>query len=133
MAVVLAAWPGAASAAPPPRAPLPFGCVPALVDVRPGSSIKGYASHYVSAGTFAYGEWRAGSYGGQSLWKRSGTTWCKVATGVTVLDRRALLAFGIPAPVAQRLLATMRATHELAPPIARTSRTPRVAQRATKR
>lgn len=97
---------------------LPPGCVAKLVDAH----ANGYASHYVIAGAYAYGEWRTSGYGGQSLWKRSGEPWCKVATGLTVLDRRALVGFGLPASTAKHLLALMHASGELAPPVLSTSR-----------
>lgn len=93
---------------------LPPGCVSRLVDVKR----SGYASHYVTSGTYAYGEWRASGYGGQSLWKRSGPAWCKVQTGTSTLDRRALVAYGLSAPVAARLLDAMHGSKELAPPVA---------------
>lgn len=97
---------------------LPPGCVAHLLDVR----TSGYASHYVTSGAYAYGEWRASGYRGQSLWKRAGAAWCKVRTGVAILDRRALVASGLPGAVAGRLLATMHASPELAPPVTHVAR-----------
>jgi len=132
LAIVLGVWSSAAAAAPPARlgSPLQFGCVRRLVDVHSGTGKRGYASHYVTAGSYAYGEWRASGYRGQSLWKRSGAAWCKVPTGVTVLNRHALVARGIPASVAGRLLAAMHKKSELAPPVAPAAR---AAQRAHRR
>ncbi len=115
-ALAVALWAGSvgANAAPAKSRGASFaGCVPKLVGVRS----RGYASQYVTKGPYAYGEWRASGYVGQSLWKRSGTLWCKVQTGVSILDRRALIAYGIPAPVAKRLLAAMHNTHRVAPPV----------------
>lgn len=133
LAAMFAAWPPSANAAAPTaplRATLPFGCVVILLDVRSGNGARGYASKYVTDGAYAYGEWRASGYGGQSLWRRSGTAWCKLHTGITVLDRRALLGYGLPPAVANGLLAAMHARGELAPPVIRTVRR---AQRAPHR
>jgi hypothetical protein len=105
-----------AVAAPPAARPAVPGCVPALKDVRTGSGAKTFASHYVTAGTYGYGEFVAGPLGGQSLWQKRGGLWCRIETGTTVLDRKGLLSAGIPAPAADTLLARMRAGHELAPP-----------------
>jgi len=115
--VALLAGTGWAPAAPAARtaAAVP-GCVPALRDVRTGSGAKTFASHYVTAGTYGYGEFVAGPLGGQSLWQKRGGRWCRIETGTTILDRKGLLSAGIPGPAADTLLARMRAGHELAPP-----------------
>jgi len=97
-------------------APVLPGCVPALKDVRTGSGAKTFASHYVTAGTYGYGEFVAGPLAGQSLWQKRGGLWCRIETGTTVLDRKGLLAAGVPGPAADTLLARMRTGRELAPP-----------------
>jgi hypothetical protein len=106
-----------ALAAPPPVA-IP-GCVSELKDVHTGSGAKAYASHYVTSGAYGYGEFLAGSFGGQSLWQRRGTLWCRIETGTTALDRAGIAAAGVPPAVAVTLVAKMRATPELAPPAAK--------------
>jgi tetrahydromethanopterin S-methyltransferase subunit D len=106
-----------AGATPALAAPVALvGCVPALKDVRTGSGAKTFASHYVTAGTYGYGEFVAGLFGGQSLWQKRGGRWCRIETTTTVLDRKGLLSAGIPGPTADTLLARMRAGRELAPP-----------------
>ena len=118
VAIALVRMAPAASAAPAPAA-IP-GCVAALKDVHTGSGAKSFASHYVTAGSYGYGEFLAGSFGGQSLWQKRGTSWCRVETGTTVLDRKGIAGAGVPASVADALLAKMKAGHELAPPVAPT-------------
>lgn len=112
----------AAAAVPPAAAPAaaspPANCVADLHDVRAGDGEKRYASHYVTDGAFGYGEFVTGSFGGQSLWRKRGANWCRIETGSAVLDRVGILAAGVPANVANRLLAKMRDGHELAPPVA---------------
>jgi hypothetical protein len=110
----------AAPAAPPPPAGAapPSNCVAGLHDVRTGDGEKRFASHYVTDGVFGYGEFVTGSFGGQSLWRKRGANWCRIETGSSVLDRSGILAAGVPADVANRLLAKMRDGHELAPPVA---------------
>jgi hypothetical protein len=102
----------------PAAAPLPANCVAGLHDVRTGEGEKRFASHYVIDGTFGYGEFVTGSFGGQSLWRKRGANWCRIETGSAVLDRVGILAAGVPANEADRLLAKMRDGHELAPPVA---------------
>jgi hypothetical protein len=113
--VALLAGAAGAVAAPAGRTAVP-GCVPALKDVRTGSGAKTFASHYVTAGTYGYGEFVAGLFGGQSLWQKRDGRWCRIETGTTILDRQGLLSAGIPGPTADTLLARMRAGRELAPP-----------------
>jgi hypothetical protein len=98
-----------------PPAPPPPGCIAALKDVHTGSGAKSFASHYVTIGDYGYGEFSAGGFGGQSLWLRRGTGWCRVQTAATPLDANALRAFGVPAATADRLIAAMRKTPEIAP------------------
>lgn len=103
-----------ASAALPPA---PSGdCVTALRNVRAGSGEKAFASAYVFADGFAYGEWAAGVAHGQSLWRKRGAAWCKVETGAVVLDERTLEIYGVPAPAARRLIALMANSSQIAPP-----------------
>jgi hypothetical protein len=127
LAVTIAAfgdspW-AAAAAATPASAPAavapPVNCVADLHDVRTGDGEKRYASHYVTDGAFGYGEFVTGSFGGQSLWRKRGAFWCRIETGSAVLDRGGILAAGVPANVANRLLAKMHDGHELAPPVAK--------------
>ena len=109
------ARPGSA-ALPNPRATPPPGCVARLRDVRTGNGPKSFASHYVTDDVFGYGEFVAGGFGGQSLWRRRGALWCRVPTGVAILDRPAMTGFGVPARIARRLRGKMKAAGELAPP-----------------
>ncbi len=95
---------------------LPFGCVASLKSSTAGSGAKAYASRYVTDGNYAYGQWRTGGFRGQSLWTKRGGAWCKTSTGIIVLDRAAIVRFGVPPANASRLLAKMRAVGELAPP-----------------
>ena len=95
---------------------LPPGCVASLRDVHTGSGAKSFASHYVTDGAYGYGEFSAGGLGGQSLWRRNGTAWCRVPTGGAVLDRTTIAALGVPPDVADRLIALMKAHPEIAPP-----------------
>jgi hypothetical protein len=93
------------------------GCVPRLVDVRSGHGEKAFASHYVTAGSFGYGEFVAGTLRGQSLWRHRAGAWCRIPTALAVLDRATIVGFGVPPDVAKRLVHEMRAgTRELAPP-----------------
>jgi len=97
---------------------LPFGCVARLGNSATGSGAKAYRTRYVTDGTYAYGEWRTGSFGGQSLWTKRGGAWCKTQTGLATLDRATMIGYGVPAPNAARLLARMHAVGDLAPPVA---------------
>jgi hypothetical protein len=97
-------------------APPPPGCTLALKDVRTGSGTKSFASHYVTVDGYGYGEFAAGGFGGQSLWQKRGSLWCRVATGAAPLDGAALRTFGVPAATADRLIARMHADgREIAP------------------
>ncbi|MBD5635993.1 MAG: hypothetical protein IAI49_16110 [Candidatus Eremiobacteraeota bacterium] len=106
----------AASAAPLVAATPAPGCVASLRDVHTGSGVKSFASHYVTFDSYGYGEFSAGGFGGQSLWKKRGTLWCRVATGAAILDRPTLIGFGVQPAVVDRLLAQMKSQPELAPP-----------------
>ncbi len=97
---------------------LPSGCVARLTNRATGSGAKAYLSRYVTDGTYAYGEWRTGSFGGQSLWTKRDGGWCKTETGLATLDRAAIIGYGVPARNAGRLLAKMHAAGDLAPPVA---------------
>jgi len=103
-----------ARAAIPPAAS--SDCVAALRNVRAGSGAKAFASAYVFADGFAYGEWAAGVAHGQSLWRKRGAAWCKVETGAVVLDERTLEIYGVPATSARRLIAEMASSPQIAPP-----------------
>jgi hypothetical protein len=94
----------------------PPGCVASLKDVSVGVGIKRFESHYVTEGGYGYGEFSAGGFGGQSLWQRRGDLWCRIPTGATVLDRKAIAGFGVPQVVADRLILQMKRGPELAPP-----------------
>jgi hypothetical protein len=96
---------------------LPPGCVADLKDVRATTNGATFASHYVTDGGFGYGEFSAGGFGGQSLWRRRAGAWCRVQTGAAVLDRAALIGFGVPPATSARLLALMKTSGELAPPV----------------
>jgi hypothetical protein len=100
-----------------PATLLPPGCVADLKDVRTTTNGTTFASHYVTDGGFGYGEFSTGGFGGQSLWQRRGGAWCRVQTGAAILDRAALIGFGVPPATAARLLALMKSSGELAPPV----------------
>jgi hypothetical protein len=100
-----------------PATLLPPGCVADLKDVRTTTNGATFASHYVTDGGFGYGEFSAGGFGGQSLWRRQAGAWCRVQTGAAILDRAALIGFGVPPATAARLLALMKTSGELAPPV----------------
>jgi hypothetical protein len=107
---------GAVAAAAPGGAAAP-GCVASLRDVHAVVGTSSFTSHYVTVDGYGYGEFKTGSLGGQSLWRKTGTLWCRVQTGAAVLDRSAIVGFGVPPATADRLLAAMRgAGPELAPP-----------------
>ncbi|GAC1497163.1 MAG: hypothetical protein NVS1B2_18650 [Vulcanimicrobiaceae bacterium] len=112
-----AAMPGAPVVPESTPAP-PAGCVAALRGAGSGGGSKGYVSRYVTVDAYAYGEWRTGAFGGQSLWHKRGAAWCKVQTGIVTLDRGAMVRFGVPAATASTLLAKMHAAGDLAPPTA---------------
>jgi hypothetical protein len=112
-AIWFAAGAGAHAAAPRVSA---GDCVAALRNVRAGNGATAFASAYVFADSFAYGEWTAGVAHGQSLWRKRGAAWCKVQTGADVLDERALEAYGVPASAARRLIARMTSGPQIAPP-----------------
>jgi hypothetical protein len=103
-AVTVAAAPPSAARAPVLAAPGGPSCVKALVDVHTGSGDKSFSSHYVFVGAWSLGAWVAGRVRGQSLWQHRGAAWCKV-TGGAALDARDLQIYGVPASVAQRLVA----------------------------
>jgi hypothetical protein len=91
-------------------------CVATLRNVRAGTGAKAFASAYVFSNGYAYGEWAAGVAHGQSLWRKRGSAWCKVQTGAVTLDERALAVYGVPVPVARRLIAEMASGSQIAPP-----------------
>ncbi|MBD5607116.1 MAG: hypothetical protein IAI48_18835 [Candidatus Eremiobacteraeota bacterium] len=100
-----------------PALAAPNGCVARLTDVRSGSGSKSFASHYVTDGSYGYGEFVAAGFGGQSLWMRRDAGWCRMPTGGATLDRANIIRFGVPDAVATRLVQKMRAGRgELAPP-----------------
>jgi hypothetical protein len=95
----------------------PLECVAALRDVHAGSGDRTFASHYVFAGFYAYGEWIAGIARGQSLWDRRGRQWCKIDTGAEVLDEAGIERHGVAPETARMLIARMRSGAQLAPPL----------------
>jgi hypothetical protein len=119
-ALVGAFWLGAttcaAQAAAPPAVATAGDCVAALRNVHAGSGAKSFASAYVFTHDYAYGEWAAGVARGQSLWHRRGTVWCKVPTGTSALDERAIVGYGVPAADARELVTQMASTAQIAPP-----------------
>jgi hypothetical protein len=115
-ALWLCAAPGAVRAAAPPPAAPSGECVTALRNVHAGSGEKTFASAYVFSNDYAYGEWAAGVARGQSLWRKRGTSWCKVQTGTDALDERALEGYGVPGADAHRLIAQMTSSAQIAPP-----------------
>jgi len=101
-----------------PQAGVHVNCVSKLRDVHRVGSFGTFASHYVFAGFYAYGEWVAGLARGQSLWDKRGTVWCKIDTGSEALDQAAIERYGIASWTAQSLIAKMQAGPQLAPPVA---------------
>jgi hypothetical protein len=117
-AIVLPLAMTCANAATPTPLPLaiPGECVNGLRNVHAGTGARTFASQYVYAGQYAYGEWLAGGARGQSLWHKRGTTWCKVSTGADVLDEHALEGYGVAPGDARRLLAAIASGPQIAPP-----------------